>query len=106
LSFFSWFFLSSVFLLNNISAGQDRWIQLCTQQGVQMVNLSQQSDSSSHKADPCQCTTDEVVAVGTITLMTGSASLSISQYYDYFQISLAYRPLNPRAPPINAVANA
>jgi len=105
LSLFSWFFLSSVFLLNSLSSTHDSWIQLCTQKGVLVVNVSQQSEGGLHKADPCQCISDDLVHSSTLAIANGSAAQSLSQYYEFHQISLAYSPLNPRAPPFNIAAN-
>ncbi|NQZ33168.1 MAG: hypothetical protein HRU06_18010 [Oceanospirillaceae bacterium] len=99
LSLFSWFFLSSVFLFNNISAGQDSWLQLCTQQGIKLVNVAVQSDAAQHSAEACDCTIDSFVEQPSLEFTPLVVTQHFASHYHFRPASEAYRPANPRAPP-------
>lgn len=92
LSLFSWFFLSSVLLFNNINAGQDNWLQLCTQQGIKLVNVAVQSDAAKHPTDPCECTFDSFVAQHSLDIAAPLVALQLISHYHFTYAALAYQP--------------
>ena len=103
LSIFAWIFLFNIPLINNLAPQGEQWITLCTQQGLRLINVNntEQSQTKNHKSDPCQCATDTVTNQATKVKTTEIVSAVAKRFiYRHWAKAPAYRPLNPRAPPL------
>ncbi|EPJ44223.1 MAG: hypothetical protein OFPII_36700 [Osedax symbiont Rs1] len=100
---FGWWILFSLPLLNNLVPIDSNWILLCTQKGVQLVNVAQSSEShSTHEVSHCPCLSEVSTSKDARYHVTSQQQVFLAApIYVFYPSNPSHLQKIPRAPPIS-----
>jgi hypothetical protein len=98
----AWLVLCALPVLASTALDDDRWLLLCTQKGVQVVEISssQAGEQSDHMSESCSCTS-EIYNNDAITQLNFFVTHVTVLFAVQTQVySALFSKQNPRAPPL------
>jgi len=101
LSVIAWFFLCGLPVFASTALGNDSWLLLCTQKGVQVVEISssQAGEFSDHNSEPCSCASEIFTNTPIVQLDVVLTQVTVLFALQTQIYSSLFSEQNPRAPP-------
>lgn len=98
----AWFVLCALPVLASTAFDDDRWLLLCTQKGVQVVELlsSKAGEQGDHMSDPCPCTSEIYTNDPIVELKFSVTHVAVLFAVQTQVYSSLFSEQNPRAPPL------